>query len=373
MNQASHSILEESCKNKSSLDLQDILLRLNFDDICLTISGKDVGFLLPNLPEVPFAGTFDEAIESCTYHLIIPPFLSKVMRFLNVGFERKHRRAMAIILEYASELVTFKMAELKKLRNENRAHCGDILSTFIHLETQEGRSPTLESVRNLCLSIILAARDTSSLALSWFFWLLTQHPDVEIKILSKLYQILKAKFSNYNPHYDFNTFRFSHDDLKGMQYLHAALSEAMRLYPPVPLSYRQAVRDVFLSDGTYVKKGSKLLYFIYATNRMESVWGKDCREFKPERWIDRDAGICRKESDYKYPVFNAGPRLCLGRELAYFSMKCVAANVLLRYRMRIDPEHPVKPKFGLTIVMEHGLKVTLEPREDHVHHSISGI
>uniref|UniRef100_A0A0G7ZNY9 Cytochrome P450 CYP86K1 n=1 Tax=Picea glauca TaxID=3330 RepID=A0A0G7ZNY9_PICGL len=356
-------VLEESCKKKSSLDIQDIFLRLNFDMICLAIAGKDTGFLLPDLPEVPFARAFDEAIESCTYRLIIPPFVSKVMKFLNVGFERKHRRAMGIILEYASELVSFKIAELKKMSNEKRAQCGDILSTFIHLETQEGRSPSLKSVRDLCLSIILAARDTSSLALSWFFWLLNQHPDVETKIMSELYEILKAKFSN-NP-YDINTLRFSHDDLKDMQYLHAALSEAMRLYPPVPVSYRQAVRDVFLPDGTHVNKGSKLLYFIYATNRMESVWGKDCMEFKPERWINRD-GNCMKESDYKYPVFNAGPRLCLGRETAYFNMKCVAAHVLLRYRMIIDPEHPVKPKFGLTIFMEHGLRVTLLPKEEVV-------
>ena len=98
---------------------------------------------------------------------------------------------------------------------------------------------------------------------------------------------------------------------------------------------------------------------------MESVWGPKCLEFKPERWINPD-GICMKESDYKYPVFNAGPRLCLGREIAYVNMKCVAAHLLLRYRVRVDPEHPVKPKFGLTMFMQHGLKVTLQPREDAV-------
>jgi len=73
-----------------------------------------------------------------------------------------------------------------------------------------------------------------------------------------------------------------------------------------------------------------------------------------------------KESDYKYPVSNAGPRLCIGREIAYVNMKCVAAHVLLRYRVRIDPEQPVKPKFGLTMFMERGLKVTLQPREDAI-------
>jgi len=128
-------VLEESCKKNSTLDIQDILLRLSFDHICLSISGKDAGLLLPDLPEVPFAGAFDEAIEVCTYRLIIPPFVSKVMKFLNVGFERKHRKAMGIILEYASELVRIKMAELKKMSNENRAHSGDILSTYIHMET----------------------------------------------------------------------------------------------------------------------------------------------------------------------------------------------------------------------------------------------
>uniref|UniRef100_A0A0G7ZNT9 Cytochrome P450 CYP86K6 n=1 Tax=Picea glauca TaxID=3330 RepID=A0A0G7ZNT9_PICGL len=354
-------VLEDSRMNLSSLDLQDVFLRLSFDSVCYIISGKDAGCLSPGLLEIPFVRAFDEAIESCTYRLIFLPILWKLMKIFNVGFEQKHSKVMGTVRGFASKMVKARRAELENMNEENRVKCADILSTWIRLEAEEGRCASDKSLEDLGLSIILAGRDTAALQLSWLFWLLDQYPKVEEKILSELSHILKDKYG-IKP-YDVNTVRFSMDDLKLMQYLQAALCESLRLYPAVPVNYREALRDLVLPDGTFVKKGSKVLVLIYATNRMESVWGKDAREFKPERWINQ-YGICVKESDYKYPVFNAGPRLCLGRDLAYVNMKSVAAHILLRYRVRVDPDHPVKPNFGPTLFMEHGLKVTLQPRRD---------
>ncbi|GLJ20391.1 hypothetical protein SUGI_0370470 [Cryptomeria japonica] len=313
-------VLEEAKDKKSFFDLQDIFLRLNFDMICITVLGKDPGCLgsVPLL-DVPFAMAFDEAVEACTYRLILPPFFWRCMKFLNVGSEKMLRRAQTVICDFASEMVKCRIEELN---SERGIQHGDILSTFIKMEEEEGRAPSEKLLQDLFMSILLAGRDTSALALTWFFWLLSMHPN-------------------------------------------AAISESLRLYPPVPVSYRQAMEDSILPDGTHVKKGSKLLYFIYATNRMENLWGKDALEFKPERWINKE-GFCMKEWDYKYPVFNAGPRLCLGRDNAYVSMKFMAANILARYKVKVDPGHIAKPKFGLTLFMKHGLKVSLDSREDIV-------
>ncbi|KAL6543052.1 hypothetical protein OROHE_010572 [Orobanche hederae] len=68
---------------------------------------------------------------------------------------------------------------------------------------------------------------------------------------------------------------------------------------------------------------------------------------------------------YKFTAFNGGPRLCLGKDFAYYQMKFVAASILLRYKVLVAANHPVAPKLALTKYMKYGLKVNLEKR-DHV-------
>ena len=105
-----------------------------------------------------------------------------------------------------------------------------------------------------------------------------------------------------------------------------------------------------------------MIYVIYAMGRMEGIWGKDCREFKPERWL-RD-GRFMNESAYNFTAFNGGPRLCLGKDFAYYQMKFVAASVIYRYHVQVVENYPVVPKLALTMYMKHGLKVNLYRRDE---------
>ena len=117
-----------------------------------------------------------------------------------------------------------------------------------------------------------------------------------------------------------------------------------------------------LPDGTILKKGTRVMYAIYSMGRMESIWGKDCRDYKPERWL-KD-GRFMTESAYKFPAFNAGPRLCLGKDFASYQMKFIAASILYRYHVKVVESHPVVPKLALTMYAKYGLKVTLSIREE---------
>ncbi|KAJ0962803.1 hypothetical protein J5N97_027925 [Dioscorea zingiberensis] len=89
-----------------------------------------------------------------------------------------------------------------------------------------------------------------------------------------------------------------------MQYLQAVISEAMRLYPPVSVNWTMCQSDDVLHDGTLIKKGMFVVFSAYYIGRMESIWVKDCLEFKLERWLDGE-GAFRNESPYRYPVFHA--------------------------------------------------------------------
>ncbi|WOL12800.1 Cytochrome P450 [Canna indica] len=123
------------------------------------------------------------------------------------------------------------------------------------------------------------------------------------------------RIRNYETTHALDDVVFTVDDLKRMEYLQAAISKSMQLYPSVPIEFKEALEDNVFPDGTVVKKGARVIYSIYSMARMESISGKDCREFRPERRI-KD-GVSVTESQFKYSVFNAEPRLCIGKKFVY--------------------------------------------------------
>ncbi|XP_020593406.1 LOW QUALITY PROTEIN: cytochrome P450 86B1-like [Phalaenopsis equestris] len=342
------------------LHLQDILLRLTFDNVCMIAFGIDPGCLRPGLPEIPFAAAFEDATEATLLRFVTPTTIWKAMKFLDIGNERKLRRSIEIVDEFAYKVIKDRKEELKA---PTATINSDLLTVFTKAKDEEGGVKyTDEFLRDVCVNFILAGRDTSSVALAWFFWLLERYRDVEEKILEELRGILKEREGEECGGGGLGgEVIFQPEDVKKMEYLHAAISEALRLYPSVPVDHKEVIEDEVFPDGTVLKKGTKLIYAIYSMGRMESIWGKDCREYKPERWLKDGRYV--SESAYKFSAFNGGPRLCLGKDFAYYQMKFVAANVLRRYHISVVEGHPVAPKMALTMYMKYGLKVTLRRRE----------
>ena len=104
-----------------------------------------------------------------------------------------------------------------------------------------------------------------------------------------------------------------------------------------------------------------MTYHTSAMGRMESIWGKNCCEFVPERWLEN--GVCKQESPFKFPVFHAGPRMCLGKDMAFIQMKSIAASVIQRFHIDVQnkekcPEHLL----GMTLRMKNGLQVKVNER-----------
>jgi fatty acid omega-hydroxylase len=344
-------LLDQVAERGEVVDLQDVLLRFAFDNICAVALGiDDAGCLAEGLPDVPFAGAFERATELSLARFVTPPFVWKVKRRLGVGSERELAEAARAVHEFAERTVAERRAEHRKT-GTLAGRC-DLLSRLMSSPPADlpgGYSD--EFLRDFCISFILAGRDTSSVALVWFFWLLASHPDVESRVVADVLRAGAADVGETGADYDYD-------------YLHAAVTESMRLYPPVPADFKEAVEDDVLPDGTPVRSGQRVIYFAYAMGRDEAVWGPDCLEFRPERWLDKRVGSF--ESPYKYVVFHGGPRLCLGKRFAYAQMKAVASTVLARFRVEVVPgqEEAVKPKLNTTLYMKHGLKVRFTRRGD---------
>ncbi|XP_057748716.1 cytochrome P450 86B1 [Arachis stenosperma] len=358
-------VLESTVKENVSIDLQDILLRLTFDNVCLIAFGVDPGCLRPGLPKIPFAKAFEDATEVTVLRFVIPTCVWKAMRFLNLGMERKLKESIKGVDEFAENVIRTRKKELSLLCDEKQR--SDLLSIFMGLKDENGEAYSDKFLRDICVNFILAGRDTSSVALSWFFWLLDQNPEVEENIVEEICRVVKQREDidmnmNMKKEEFFEGLTFRPEEIKKMDYLHAALSEALRLYPSVPVDHKEVVEDDTFPDGTVLKKGTKVIYAIYSMGRMEDIWGKDCREFKPERWL-RDNARFMSESAYKFTAFNGGPRLCLGKDFAYYQMKYAAASIIFRYRVKVVENHPVVPKLALTMYMKHGIKVNLHKRD----------
>ncbi|XP_045798290.1 cytochrome P450 86B1-like, partial [Trifolium pratense] len=359
-------VLDSSLKKSVSIDLQDILLRLTFDNVCMIAFGVDPGCLQPNLPVIPFAAAFEDATEAILLRFPSLACVWKTMRFLNLGMERKLKKSIQKVDEFAENVIRERKKELS-LENEHDddddTRKSDLLTVFMRLKDENGMAYSDKFLRDICVNFILAGRDTSSVALSWFFWLIDQNHEVEERILEEICRVVSEREEIKKEEFDNNCLRFMPEEIKKMDYLHAALSEALRLYPSVPMDHKEVVEDDTFPDGTELKKGTKVIYAIYSMGRMESIWGKDCLEYKPERWLTKE-GNFMSESAYKFTAFNGGPRLCLGKDFAYYQMKYVAASIIFHYHVKVVENHPIVPKLSLTLYMKHGLKVNLHRRCD---------
>ncbi|KAK1319225.1 Cytochrome P450 86B1 [Acorus calamus] len=354
-------LIDRLAKSNQTIDLQDVLLRFTFDNICTAAFGIDPGCLAEDdLPEVPFARAFENATEFSLFRFMVPPIVWKTMRFLNIGSERKLKETVRVVHEFAENTVSDRRTELVKLGGLGDRF--DLLSRLVEARNGEGGFGfSVKFMKDFCISFILAGRDTSSVALAWFFWLVDRHPVVEKKILDEIVAVLGERTAKID---SLDDVIFTAAELNKMDYLQAAISETLRLYPSVPVDFKEAVEDDQFPDGTEVRSGAKVYYVMYSMGRMPTIWGEDCREFKPERWIKEGGGGggFASESMFKYPVFNAGPRLCVGKKFAYAQMKTVVAAMLLRYEVKVVEGHVVTPKLTTTLYMKNGLVVSFKRR-----------
>ena len=133
--------------------------------------------------------------------------------------------------------------------------------------------------------------------------------------------------------------------------------EVLRLHPSVPKDIKFAVQRDTLPDGTAVPAGCCVMYSPYAMGRDPRLWPDEPLAFKPERFLDQ------KEPDtFKYTVFNAGYRLCLGKPLAMMELKLITGLLLMSFDLERAAPHNGEYQTSIVLPMKPGLMVKLTPR-----------
>ncbi|KAK7349019.1 hypothetical protein VNO80_23846 [Phaseolus coccineus] len=199
--------LLELCANKSRvIDLQDVLLRLAFDNICMIAFGVDPGCSQPHLPEIPFATAFEDATETSMRRFITPEWIWKLMRFCNVGVEKRLKESIKKVDEFAVSVIGTRKKELA-LQDES----SDMLTVFMRVKGEDGKGYSDKFLRDI-----------------------SQNPEVEESIVEEICRVVREREEVVNG------LAFRVEEIKKMEYLHAALSEALRLYPSVPLDHKES-------------------------------------------------------------------------------------------------------------------------------------
>ncbi|CAA7034527.1 unnamed protein product [Microthlaspi erraticum] len=331
--------LDNAAHENITIDLQDVFQRFMFDTSSILMTGFDPMSLSIDLPEVEFGEAADTGEEAIYYRHFKPVTLWRLQNRMGIGLERKMRTSLETVNRMFAKIISSKRKE--ELSRGEKEPSTDALTYYMNVDTTKYKllKPNNDTfIRDVTFSLLLAGRDTTSSALTWFFWLLSKHPQVMAKIRHEI----KTKFDP--------------TDLEKLVYLHAALNESMRLYPPLPFNHKSPAKQDELPSGHRVEPDSKIVICIYALGRMKSVWGEDALDFKPERWIAENGGF-RSEPSYKFMAFNAGPRTCLGKHLAFLQMKIVAVEIIRNYDFKVIEGLKIEAIPSIVLRMKNGLKV----------------
>lgn len=221
----------------------------------------------------------------------------------------------------------------------------DLLSRLVSARDDDGSRMTDTQLREEAMTLYLAGHETTALTLTWSWYLLATHPDVEAKLVEEWARVLAGRAP-------------APDDLADLPYTDAVLTEAMRVYPPVYLIGREATRDLELG-GYRVPRGTTVFMSQWVSHRDPRYFGPDPEAFRPERWLD---GLAKRIPKYAYYPFGGGPRVCIGNTFALMEAAILLATVGQRYRFTLDPGAVIDFSPQITLLPTHGIPATLALR-----------
>jgi len=342
-------ILEKKAATGEVFDIQELFVRYTFDTIC------EIGFgfhldVLRSQGDPLAMKAFDRMQNTCAFRFRIPPFVWRLQRSLGIGIEGEMKAHAETLNKLLFEIVQTRSEQIAMDKDSDKSR-DDFLTLFIKNELNQGKQPSATYLRDIVASFLIAGRDTTASTLTTMMKMLAEHPEVDQKVVEEINTELLPSDEVYPKYHQLAK--------RGGKYISAVVNECLRLQPPVPLDSKLCTKSCVLPDGTPVSEGTAIFYSPYYMGRKESYWGPDALEFKPERWLTRKD----PPTPFENPVFNAGPRTCLGIQMANFEAKLLAAMVLKKYRFKLQPKQDFTPAGGAVTFYKHGVKVIVEARK----------
>lgn len=277
------------------------------------------------------------AIALKLFDTITLPFAGLIEK-LRLPSVRRFERAKARLDQTIYRIIRERRGSL-----EDR---GDLLSTLLLASDTEGDGTGMTDLqlRDECMTLFLAGHETTANALTWTWYLLSQHPDVEAEMHREVDRVLGGRLPGA-------------DDCPNLRFTEMVLAESMRLYPPAYVLGRRVLSDFPLAGYT-IPADSIVLMSQWVMQR-DPRYFPDPERFDPQRWTP-EAQAARPK--FCYFPFGGGPRVCIGESFAWMEGVLLLATLAQRWKLRLVPGHHVVPRPLITLRPKYGMRMTAHRR-----------
>ncbi|KAF2152710.1 cytochrome P450 [Myriangium duriaei CBS 260.36] len=333
-------------KNKQPVNVTELFFRFTLDAATDFLLGESVQSLVT--PKNRFA----DAFAHVQHVQAIIARMGPLNKLLPRG---KFRASLRVIDEFIQPFIEQSLRLTPDELNEKTKSAEGY--TFLHALASFTRDRQV--LRDQLMSVLLAARDTTAVTMSWLFYELSRHPEVWDKLRA---EILAQVGRHRTPTYT---------DLKEMRYLQHTLNEILRIYPAVPFNVRVALKDTTLPrgagpDGSQpigLAAGSVVGYSTAVLQRRHDIYPPvsetfpDPSVFAPDRWQHWTP------RSWTYVPFNGGPRICVGQQFALTEMGYTVTRILQKYK-KIENKMYQEAQERCEIVMQPSVPVRVLLHED---------
>jgi cytochrome P450 len=246
----------------------------------------------------------------------------------------------------AAQLIENTIANIINERRASGEDKGDLLSMLLlAVDEEDGGQMTNKQVRDEAMTLFIAGHETTANALTWTFYLLAQHPEIEARLVEEVQAVLDGKPATIA-------------DLVKLPHNEMVIHESMRLYPPAWIVSREVIEDIEIG-GYPIKKGSILLMSTWVMHRHPQYWDEPER-FNPQRFAP---GWENHIPKYAYFPFGGGPRICIGNQFALMEARLVLATIIQRFHLGLVPGQTITPAPIITLRPEGGIQMALTARD----------
>ena len=246
-------------------------------------------------------------------------------------------------------LISERRKEIESGAKDKSSSGEDLLSKLIIVQSDDGSAMTDTQLRDEIITILIAGHETTSNALTWTYYLLSQSPQIERRVFEEIDQVLGGNGNEFK--------QPSIADLSKLKYVEKVFRESMRLYPPVWTMGRFAVNDYPLGGYT-IPKGSSLMFSQYVMHHSAKYYDNP-ESFDPDRWTEEFKMHLPR---FSYFPFGGGIRGCVGEPFAWQEGILLIATISSYWSMRLVPNQRVKLQPGITLNPKNGIKMKLKSR-----------
>lgn len=337
--------IKSSPDASSVVEIRDWASRATLDIIGLAGMGRDFDSLTN--PDNELNLTYRSLFGSNRRAQVTQLLLNILPRWLQLALPLTRNdvigKAVVTIKNVARDLIREKRAKLEK---------GEAMSVDILSVAMESGGFSDEDLVNQLMTFLAAGHETTASAMAWAVYLLCKHPNVQKRLREEVRAELPALTDR--------TRQITSTEIDRLPYLNAVLNETMRVFPPVPLTLREAATDTTIM-GHFIPAHTTVVICPWAVNTSADLWGDDARKFNPERWMGpgrtNNGGA---ESNYAITTFLHGPRSCIGKDFAKAEFACLVAGLVGRFEIELeDPNWELEIQGGITARPKGGLKVRL--------------